>query len=168
MQTDRQTRSALYAFILHKSCNKLIIIKESIKYKASKEFLLSNSMVQLKHVNMNTKQDEKFNVDFVFSGYTDHISLTQSMIMNSLRAVSSRIASRGCYMDCASSTHLFRSDVHLGLWGGTFHMSSVKQIYASVLSSYTRFLMSMRYVPGDLACNLTESGYAAGFYYSVT
>jgi hypothetical protein len=64
-------------------------------------------------------------------------------------------------MDCASSMHWFRSDAHLGLWGGTFHMNSMRQIYVSVLCSYACFLMSMRYVPDDLASNLTGSIYAA-------
>jgi hypothetical protein len=113
------------------------------------------------------KQDEKFNVDFVFLGCTGHISLTQSMIQSSLRAVSSRITSRGCYMDCTSSMQWSRSDAHLGLWGGTFHTSSMRQIYPSVLCSYAHFLISMGYVPGDLASNLIESGYAAGFFYGV-
>jgi hypothetical protein len=113
------------------------------------------------------KQDEKLHIDFLFLGYTGHISLTQSMIPNSSRAVSSQITSRGWCIDYASSMHWFRSDAHLGLWGGAFRTSSVRQIYASAFRSYTCFLMSIRCVPGDLVSNLIESGYAAGFCYDV-
>jgi hypothetical protein len=100
------------------------------------------------------KQAEKFNVDFAFLGCTGHIPLTQSMILSSSRAVSSQITSRGSCMDCPPSIHWFKSDAHLGLWSGTFHTSSMRQIYASVLSSYTCFLMSMSCAPGVLLwCN---------------
>jgi hypothetical protein len=103
-----------------------------------------------------SKMVKKCMADFIFLGSIGHTCLTQLMILSSLRAASSQRASRGFCMDYAFSMHWFRNDAHLDPWDGTFHMSSMRQTYASVFCSYICFLMSMRYVSGDRASDLNE------------
>ena len=104
------------------------------------------------------RTDVTCRADFVFLDYTGHIFRTPSMILSFLRAVSSWITSRSCCMDCAFSMPWSRSDAHLGPWDGTFHMSSMRWIYASVHCSYTCCLMNMRYVSGNLVLTWLHPG----------